>query len=421
MLTKTEVALQNALTPQRHPNIVQCFGSNYEVELNQLQIFLEYVNGDDVRTIIEALKTTYGHQGSSYFLCLLGGDHGGGQEVERIALCCNWERLTAVRKSLTVTLWTFQINGSFGEVSLIENPLNRNIVSARKIALKRIRLSKLNARQKEEADYEVMLQETLSKTEDNHIVHCYGSRDDRVLNEKHIYLEYVDGSDLFEIAMNKGGVGRRAASSYFRQLLEGLAFLHGLYVAHRDIKPENLLIDKRGKNGSILSPIQIYSGIKQPIMSYLGNLKIADFGLADCYRESEDEPDRRLTRICGSYEYLSPQVFENDYSGPKNDIWSAGIVLVVMLTGDLAWDRADSNDLCYTLWKNGELPALFKKFDRSTISIISEALDIDEDRRPNSQQLLKHPWLRSLSKRSYNNNNNDDNEKPVKRSRLSYR
>ncbi|PIO68029.1 hypothetical protein TELCIR_10202 [Teladorsagia circumcincta] len=139
-------------------------------------------------------------------------------------------------------------SGSFGEVSLIENPLNWNIVPARKIALKRIRLSKLNARQKEEADYEVTLQETLSKTEDIRIVHCYGSREDRVLNEKHIYLEYVDGSDLFEIAMNKGGVGRRAAGNYFRQLLEGLAFLHGLYVAHRDIKPENLLIDKRERS-----------------------------------------------------------------------------------------------------------------------------------------------------------------------------
>ncbi|KAK6050597.1 hypothetical protein COOONC_11898 [Cooperia oncophora] len=49
---RNEVALQNALSPQRHPNIVQCFGSNYELELNQLQIFLEYVNGEDLRTII---------------------------------------------------------------------------------------------------------------------------------------------------------------------------------------------------------------------------------------------------------------------------------------------------------------------------------------------------------------------------------
>ncbi|VDM67992.1 unnamed protein product [Strongylus vulgaris] len=49
---RNEVALQNALTPLRHPNIVKCFGSNYELELNQLQILLEYVPGDDLRTII---------------------------------------------------------------------------------------------------------------------------------------------------------------------------------------------------------------------------------------------------------------------------------------------------------------------------------------------------------------------------------
>ncbi|KAK5982405.1 Kinase domain protein [Trichostrongylus colubriformis] len=287
-------------------------------------------------------------------------------------------------------------SGSFGEVSLIANPLSQDIVSAQKIALKRIRLSRLNARQKEEVDYEVMLQKTLTEANNSYIVHCYGSRDDHVLNEKHIYLEYVDGTDLFEIAMNKGGVGRRAAGNYFRQLLKGLTFLHNLYVAHRDIKPENILIDKRG------------------------NLKIADFGLADCYRESDDEPDRRLSRICGSYEYLSPQVFENDYSGPKNDVWSAGIVLIVMLTGDLAWDRADSSDSCFVLWKNGKLPALLTTFDRLTLSIITDALDIDEEQRPTSQQLLKHPWLQS-SKRSYNYNNSQENNTSQKRSKPHHR
>uniref|UniRef100_A0A7I4Z1V4 non-specific serine/threonine protein kinase n=1 Tax=Haemonchus contortus TaxID=6289 RepID=A0A7I4Z1V4_HAECO len=288
-------------------------------------------------------------------------------------------------------------SGSFGEVSLIANPLSRSVVSARKIALKRIRLSKLNSKQLEEVDYEVMLQQTLTEANNKYIVRCYGSRVDHVLNEKHIYLEYVDGSDLFEIAMNKGGIDRRRAANYFRQLLQGLSFLHGLYVAHRDIKPENILIDKRG------------------------NLKIADFGLADCYRESDDEPDRRLSRICGSYEYLSPQVFNTDYSGPKNDVWSAGIVLIVMLTGDLAWDRADISDTNYALWVNGELPPLLKPLDQSTLSIINDALDIDENRRPTCQQLLKHPWLRTSSKRSYKSNNNGEDEGSVKRSKLHYR
>ncbi|VDO45155.1 unnamed protein product [Haemonchus placei] len=225
-------------------------------------------------------------------------------------------------------------SGSFGEVSLIANPLSRSVVSARKIALKRIRLSKLNTKQLEEVDYEIL-------------------------------------------SVNKGGIDRRRAANYFRQLLQGLSFLHGLYVAHRDIKPENILIDKRG------------------------NLKIADFGLADCYRESDDEPDRRLSRICGSYEYLSPQVFNTDYSGPKNDVWSAGIVLIVMLTGDLAWDRADISDTNYALWVNGELPPLLKTLDHSTLSIINDALDIDENRRPTCQQLLKHPWLRTSSSKLF--------------------
>ncbi|VDM70655.1 unnamed protein product [Strongylus vulgaris] len=173
--------------------------------------------------------------------------------------------------------------------------------------MKRINMARLNPKQREEVEYEVALHETLTKSGDSHIVHCYGACDDFAKEEKHIYLEYIDGSDLFELAMNKGGVGKTAARHFFRQLLEGLAFLHELSVAHRDIKPENILIDRLGKD--IIFKKQSLSLMKQ----IPGALKIADFGLADCYRESPEEPDRRLSRICGSYEYLSPQVLQNDY------------------------------------------------------------------------------------------------------------
>ncbi|CAJ0589252.1 unnamed protein product [Cylicocyclus nassatus] len=268
-------------------------------------------------------------------------------------------------------------SGSFGDVSLISNPFNTQWSSHKEVAMKRINMSRLNQKQREEVEYEVALHETLTKSGDNHIVHCYGACDDVVMEEKHIYLEYVNGSDLFEMAMNKGGVGKTAAKSYFRQLLEGLAFLHELSVAHRDIKPENLLIDR------------------------LGALKIADFGLADCYRESPDEPDRRLSRICGSYEYLSPQVLQNDYSGPKNDIWAAGCVLVVMLTGDLPWDRAARADPAFSMWLKGQVPPVLRSLDSETLAFVRDILVVDENLRPTAKQLLKHPWWNTqIEKRS---------------------
>ncbi|KAK6758492.1 hypothetical protein RB195_015983 [Necator americanus] len=282
-------------------------------------------------------------------------------------------------------------SGSFGEVSLIANPLSHNVLSRREIALKRINMARLNPKQREEVEYEVALHETLTKSDDSHIVHCYGACDDLVMEEKHIYLEYVDGSDLFELAMNKGGVGKSAAKHFFRQLLEGLAFLHDLSVAHRDIKPENLLIDRRG------------------------TLKIADFGLADCYRESPEEPDRRLSRICGSYEYLSPQVLDNDYSGPKNDIWAAGCVLVVMLTGDLPWDIAARSDPAFLMWLRGELPPVLKRIDSEALSIIRDTLVVDELLRPTAKELLRHPWLSPSSRRR---SKNVDNVGPLKRAKM---
>ncbi|KHJ89485.1 kinase domain protein, partial [Oesophagostomum dentatum] len=282
-------------------------------------------------------------------------------------------------------------SGSFGEVCLITNPLSRKKSSRREIALKRINMTRLTAKQREEVEYEVALHETLTKSGDSHIVHCYGACDDSVMEEKHIFLEYIDGSDLFELAMNKGGVGKSTAKHLFRQLLEGLAFLHDLSVAHRDIKPENLLVDRRG------------------------NLKIADFGLADCYRESPEEPDRRLSRICGSYEYLSPQVLQNDYSGPKNDVWAAGCVLVVMLTGDLPWDRAARTDPNFSLWLKGVVPPTLKDIDSETMTIVNDTLEVDEELRPTAKELLRHSWLSPSSRRR---SKNSDYYEPPKRAKL---
>lgn len=97
------------------------------------------------------------------------------------------------------------------------------------------------------------------------------------------------------------------AQKYFKQLLNGVEYLHTKGIAHRDLKPENLLLDHNS------------------------NVKITDFGMATLFRMRGKE--RLLDKRCGTLPYIPPEILEKPYHAEPADIWSCGIVLVAMLSG----------------------------------------------------------------------------------------
>jgi carbon catabolite-derepressing protein kinase len=103
------------------------------------------------------------------------------------------------------------------------------------------------------------------------------------------------------------------ARRFFQQLISGIEYSHRLKIVHRDLKPENVLLDDDL------------------------NVKIADFGLSNEIKDGDF-----LKTSCGSPNYAAPEVIRGGlYTGPEIDVWSAGVILYVMLCGRLPFEDDD--------------------------------------------------------------------------------
>jgi tRNA A-37 threonylcarbamoyl transferase component Bud32 len=129
-------------------------------------------------------------------------------------------------------------------------------------------------------------------------------------------MEYVEGASLREL-IRDGKLSPQQALGIVPQVCEALQFAHDEGVVHRDIKPENILVDGRGR------------------------VKIADFGLAKLIgKRAEDVSLTRTHQAMGTVNYMAPEQMRGAASvDHRADIYSLGVVLYEMLTGELPVGR----------------------------------------------------------------------------------
>ena len=124
----------------------------------------------------------------------------------------------------------------------------------------------------------------------------------------YIAMEYLSGGTLKDRIMRKGALPARTAAAVALQIAEALQAAHERGVIHRDIKPHNILITESG------------------------DVKVTDFGIA---RAASSSTMTRTGSILGTAHYISPEQAMGEHVGPSSDLYSLGVVLYEMLTGEL--------------------------------------------------------------------------------------
>jgi eukaryotic-like serine/threonine-protein kinase len=122
-----------------------------------------------------------------------------------------------------------------------------------------------------------------------------------------IVMEYVEGRTLKELIVTRGPCPVPVAVSYVRQVLAALRYAHRNGIVHRDIKPHNVLVDHEGR------------------------VKVADFGIARAGSSQMTEAGS----IIGTAQYLSPEQARGAPVDESSDLYSTGIVLYELLTGEV--------------------------------------------------------------------------------------
>jgi len=129
-----------------------------------------------------------------------------------------------------------------------------------------------------------------------------------------LLMEFVDGVNLRQ-AMKAGRFTPEQALAVVPPVCEALQFAHEHGIVHRDIKPENLLLDKQGR------------------------VKIADFGIAKMLGEATTRVGMAESQPVGTPQYMAPEQKEHRTTDHRADIYSLGVVLYEMLTGELPADK----------------------------------------------------------------------------------
>ncbi|KAG9149156.1 hypothetical protein Leryth_003154 [Lithospermum erythrorhizon] len=203
-------------------------------------------------------------------------------------------------------------------------------------------------------------------SENPYVVRIKGTYEDNVV--VHIVMEVCQGGELFDRIVQKGHYSEKKAAELMKTIVKVVEGCHSLGVMHRDLKPENFLFDSPHEDAK---------------------LKATDFGLSVFYK-----PGQYLSDVVGSPYYVAPEVLHK-YYGPEIDVWSAGVILYILLSGSPPfWAETDAG--IFKEIMKGKLDFEsdpWPQISESAKDLIRKMLDRDPRSRIKAHEVLCHPWI----------------------------
>ena len=283
-----------------------------------------------------------------------------------MAMAANHRRLAAVGnyQLLTTTLG----KGSFSKVKLANH-----VILNKQIALKVITLSEIeDPYVKKNTQREAFI---MAKLNHPNVVALH-----EVCSTKDFFclaIDFYPGGTLCDLVQDHpdGRLEEKQARIYFRQIVDGLNHIHSKHIIHRDMKLENIFLDKEKTK-----------------------VTIGDFGLSNFWR-----PGAKLETRCGSAEYAAPEIFDkNKNYNQAVDIWSLGIILYAMLTGQLPFEvKGGYNNIkeLIDIIMEGLTDDHFANLGKVSMEaklMLSQLLVVEQDVRIHTSGVNKHMWITQI-------------------------
>ena len=179
----------------------------------------------------------------------------------------------------------------------------------------------------------------------------------------YLIMDFCGGGTLLSQLGNGKELNEEGAKPLFKQILETISYIHEQGIAHRDLKLENVLMDE------------------------FGHIKIIDFGFSRFA-----DPGQMFATPCGSPAYAAPEVILGEqYDGRMADMWSLGVMLFGLITGELPWKGSNQIQVFKQI-KNAEfeIPDGVSAFGKD---LIKKLLVPEPNLRLTAAECLGHPWF----------------------------
>ncbi|KAL8503550.1 hypothetical protein ACS0TY_022330 [Phlomoides rotata] len=251
--------------------------------------------------------------------------------------------------------------GQFGVTHLVIHRVTRQTYACKSIATRKL----ITADDVADVRREVQIMHHL--TGHRNIVELKEVFEDR--HHVHLVMELCAGGELFDRIIAKGHYSERAAAGLCRQIVTVVHTCHSMGVMHRDLKPENFLLLSTAED----SP-----------------LKATDFGLSVFVKPGESFRD-----LVGSAYYVAPEVLRRNY-GVEADIWSAGVILYILLSGVPPFWGENEQGIFDSILR-GHLDFVsdpWPSISSSAKDLVKKMLQGDPKDRLTAVEVLNHPWMR---------------------------